>query len=216
MRPKMKNGTWIEPFDEFAIEGSGDWAWSGGPGYVEGNAWNYTWFVPHDVEGLINLFGGEEPFCKKLYESFSNGQFTINNEPDISYPYLFRYIKGEEYKTDELVQKIMNESFGTDQNGLPGNDDCGTISAWFIFSSLGIYPVLPASNRFILGYPLFNKAEIRPYPALTGNEQKITIIKSYYNNGKNNRIKLNNTEINNFVVSQSELSNNSKLIFYVR
>ena len=157
IRPKLKNGNWMEPFDQFAIDGSGDWAWSGGPGYVEGNAWNYTWFVPHDVKGLIKLFGGEKEFSEKLYESFTNKQFTINNEPDISYPYLFRYVRGEEHRTQELVHKIMNENFGTDHNGLPGNDDCGTISAWFIFSALGFYPDCPATDYYTIGYPLFEK-----------------------------------------------------------
>ena len=161
IRPKMKNGDWMEPFDQFAIDGSGDWAWSGGPGYVEGNAWNYTWFVPHDVKGLINLFGGEKEFGNKLYESFTSKQFTINNEPDIAYPYLFRYLTREEYKTDELVHKIMNENFGIDHNGLPGNDDCGTISAWFIFSAMGFYPDCPATDYYTIGYPLFDKIIVK-------------------------------------------------------
>jgi predicted alpha-1,2-mannosidase len=98
IRPRLKNGSWLTPFDAEATEGSGDWAGSGGPGYVEGNAWNYTWFVPHDVDGLIKLFGGEDIFAEKLSRAFEENYFTINNEPDISYPYLFTYIKGQEKK----------------------------------------------------------------------------------------------------------------------
>jgi putative alpha-1,2-mannosidase len=93
MRPKLMNGKWLSPFDSLALEGSGDWLGSGGPGYVEGNAWNYTWFVPHDIEGLIDLFGSEEIFSEKLLRAFEENHFTNNNEPDISYPYLFTYIK---------------------------------------------------------------------------------------------------------------------------
>lgn len=187
IRPKMKNGNWMEPFDQFAIDGSGDWAWSGGPGYVEGNAWNYTWFVPHDVAGLIKLFGGEKAFSNKLYESFTNKQFTINNEPDIAYPYLFRYVRGEGHRTEELVHKIMNENFGTDHNGLPGNDDCGTISAWFIFSALGFYPDCPATDYYTIGYPLFEKiiinlnADYYPGDAITIEKQSEVSTRIYFN-----------------------------------
>lgn len=210
IRPKMKNGNWMEPFDEFAIDGSGDWVWSGGPGYVEGNAWNYTWFVPHDVEGLINLFGGEKEFSNKLYESFTNKQFTINNEPDIAYPYLFRYVKGEEPRTENLVHKIMNENFGTDHNGLPGNDDCGTISAWFIFSAMGFYPDCPATDYYTIGYPLFDKMTIK----LNTNYYKgdsITIEKqSKFNK---TQIYFNGSEIENYKLYHNIFTEGGKLLF---
>jgi predicted alpha-1,2-mannosidase len=198
----MKNGNWMEPFDQFAIDGSGDWAWSGGPGYVEGNAWNYTWFVPHDVAGLINLFGGEKEFSNKLYESFTNKQFTINNEPDIAYPYLFRYVKGEEHRTDELVHKIRNENFGTDHNGLPGNDDCGTISAWFIFSTMGFYPDCPATDYYTLGSPLFEKVIITLNPKYYSGSEIVIQKESrrpelgiYFNNEKIENFRLNHYQL---------------------
>lgn len=209
IRPKMKNGDWMEPFDEFEIEGSGDWVGSGGPGYVEGNAWNYTWFVPHDIYGLIKLFGSEKSFSNKLYESFTNEQFTINNEPDIAYPYLFRYVSGEEHRTEELVHKIMNQNFGTDHNGLPGNDDCGTISAWFIFSALGFYPDCPATDYYTLGYPLFDKATIKLNPKYYSRSE-IVIKKEtkevepgiYYNGDKINEFRLYHSQLNkNGVIS---------------
>lgn len=209
-RPKMKNGDWMEPFDEFAIEGSGDWIGSGGPGYVEGNAWNYTWFVPHDVSGLINLFGGSDEFSKKLYESFTNEQFTINNEPDIAYPYLFRYVKGEEHKTEELVQKIMNESFRTDHNGLPGNDDCGTISAWFIFSALGFYPDCPATDYYTIGHPLFDKVTIKLNPDYySGNNFTVT----KYDVSGNKRIAMNGIELTNYRIFQTQVGAGGELQF---
>ncbi len=210
IRPKMKNGDWMEPFDEFAIDGSGDWAWSGGPGYVEGNAWNYTWFVPHDIPGLIKLFGSEKQFSNKLYESFTNKQFTINNEPDIAYPYLFRYVKGEENKTEELVHKIMNENFGTDHNGLPGNDDCGTISAWFIFSALGFYPDCPATDYYTLGYPLFEKVSIKLNPEYYSGDDFI-IIKNKYN--RYDSFAINGVDLTNYRLYQTQVGAGGELQF---
>jgi predicted alpha-1,2-mannosidase len=161
MRPKLKDGSWLSPFDSLATEGSGYWEGSGGPGYVEGNAWHYTWFVPHDVNGLIDLFGGEKTFSDKLLRAFSENHFTINNEPDINYPYLFTYIKGKEHLSRELISKIIDENFGIEADGLPGNDDCGTISGWLVFSALGFYPVSPASNEYRIGIPLFDKITIQ-------------------------------------------------------
>ncbi|MFO7447493.1 MAG: GH92 family glycosyl hydrolase [Ignavibacteriaceae bacterium] len=202
IRPKFKNGQWMEPFDPLAIEGSGDWQWSGGPGYVEGNAWNYTWFVPHDIPGLIKVFGGEKQFTDKLYESFINKQFTITNEPDIAYPYLFNYIKGEEYRTRDLVKKIIRNDFGTGPDGLPGNDDCGAISGWLVFSMLGFYPDCPASEYYQLGMPSFEKATInlneKYYPGKTliiektGSSESGKII---FNNNINLGRKINHNNI---------------------
>lgn len=210
IRPKLKNGNWMEPFNEFETEGAGDWVGSGGPGYVEGNAWNYTWFVPHDINGLINLFGSPDEFSKKLYESFTNGQFTINNEPDIAYPYLFRYADGYEEKTETLVHQILNENFGTDHNGLPGNDDCGTISAWFIFSAMGFYPDCPAEDYYTLGYPLFDKITISLNPDYYSGEEFVIERKL---RTKETRIYLNNTEISNYRLYHDQFAKGGMLLF---
>jgi predicted alpha-1,2-mannosidase len=161
IRPRRVNGSWLTPFDPLQTEGSGSWGGSGGPGYVEGNAWQYTWFVPHDINGLAQLFGGGKPLVDKLAQCFHDGQFTINNEPDIAYPYLFTYFPGEESRTRTLVRDIMDHQFGTGASGLPGNDDAGAISAWFAFSALGFYPACPASSEYRLGIPLFTRAVIR-------------------------------------------------------
>jgi predicted alpha-1,2-mannosidase len=161
MRPRLANGSWLDPFDPSATEGSGDWAGAGGPGYVEGNAWSYTWFVPHDVEGLVSLFSGTVPFTEKLEECFRDAHFTITNEPDIAYPYLFTYVRGKEHRTQELVAEILRKEFGTGPDGLPGNDDCGTISAWLAFSALGFYPACPAADEYRLGVPLFLRTRIK-------------------------------------------------------
>lgn len=205
MRPKRENGEWLTPFDSLVVEGSGDWAGSGGPGYVEGNAWNYTWFVPGDIKGLIKLFGGENNFSNKLLRAFKENHFTINNEPDISYPYLFTYIDGKENITAELVNSIMHNDFGTGADGLPGNDDCGAISGWFVFSAMGFYPVTPAENNYRLGIPLFNKVTINLnrnyYP---GN--RIVIEKKSVDPLK---ILLNGKEVKDYQINHSELVSHS-------
>lgn len=209
MRPKLKNGGWLSPFDSTAIEGSGDWAYSGGPGYVEGNAWNYTWFVPHDIPGLIELFGSEEKFSAKLLRSFEEKHFTINNEPDINYPYLFTFIKGKEYLTRKLVKEITDNNFGVETGGLPGNDDCGTISAWFVFSALGFYPTCPASDSYRIGIPLFRKIYIelndKYYPG-----KELVIIK--YSEDPEN-IYLNDLKQNNFQIKHEDITKGGELIF---
>ncbi|KUO63469.1 hypothetical protein APF79_06770 [bacterium BRH_c32] len=171
-RPRLKNGAWLEPFDPFLSVGSTDWEGSGGPGYVEGNAWNYSWFVPFDIPGLTKLYGGDKAFAEKLLECFRNDQFKINNEPDFAYPYLFNYVKGYEQNTPKLVTEIMERDFGVDDAGLPGNDDCGATSGWFIFSALGFYPDLTASENYSIGVPLFNNI------TLSIKDNNITIEKS--------------------------------------
>lgn len=160
LRPRLRNGAWMTPFDPLATEGSGSWTGSGGPGYVEGNAWHYTWFVPHDVHGIVTLLGGPEQCAAKLDSCFHMRHFTINNEPDIAYPYFFTYLPGRESRTREIVHDICKNEFGTGTDGLPGNDDAGTISAWFVFSALGFYPACPGSNEYRLGYPLFEQIDL--------------------------------------------------------
>ncbi|MEW6652674.1 MAG: GH92 family glycosyl hydrolase [Bacteroidota bacterium] len=212
MRPRLANKDWLIPFDSLATEGSGDWIGSGGPGYVEGSAWNYTWFVPHDIKGLIELFGSEKSFSQKLKMSFRNGQFTINNEPDIAYPYLFNYVKGEEYLTAEYVSTIMRDNFGTDQNGLPGNDDCGTISGWFVFSALGFYPDCPANENYQLGIPLFDKAVIKlNNNYFTGNE--FIVEKLRQRDNKERVIELNGNPKRDFTLSHWDIVKGGKIIF---
>lgn len=209
IRPKLKSGEWLEPFDPLVTEGSGDWVGSGGPGYVEGNAWNYTWFVPHDVYGLIDLFGGEKEFADKLLESFDNGQFTINNEPDIFYPYLFKYTDKYQHYTRELVEEIMNTEFGIDEDGLPGNDDCGTISGWFVFSALGFYPVCPGSDEYILNEPLFDEIKIQlDQNYYEGNE--LVIRKK---TGDEKVISFNGEPVNSNFIKHSQLVKGGELIF---
>jgi predicted alpha-1,2-mannosidase len=208
-RPRMQNGDWLTPFDSLAYEGSGDWQWSGGPGYVEGNAWTYAWFVPHDTEGLKELYGGEDIFYQRLKKFFDDKHFTIGNEPDIHYPYLFRDVKGKEHLTPEIVHDIMNTRFSTGADGLPGDDDCGTISAWFVFSAMGFYPACPASEEYVAGYPLFDRITIK----LNGNYYGSDILIIERENGGSGEILLDDKIINNYKINHHELTKSRSLKF---
>jgi len=214
IRPKLSNGNWLQPFNQFATEGSGSWSGSGGPGYVEGNAWHHTWFVPHDIAGLASLFGGDAACAKKLAECFTNGQFTVNNEPDIAYPYLFTQLRDEEHRTAPLVENIMKTQFGTGPGGLPGNDDAGTISAWYVFSALGFYPACPASDIYQAGIPLFDRAVIKLdttyYPA---DQCSIERTGTRQNNPFIEQILLNEKTKLSFQISHHDLVCGGKVLF---
>lgn len=213
IRPRLKSGTWLKPFDPLQTEGSGSWSGSGGPGYVEGNAWNYTWFVPHDVIGLIDLFGGKTAFVNKLQECFDNGQFTITNEPDIAYPYLFTYIPGEEPRTQRLVREIMDKQFGVGPAGLPGNDDAGAISAWLVFSALGFYPACPASETYQLGMPLFGKATIHLSNKYYSGKEFIVETRDQLSTNLVERVKLNGKRLQQYQINHRQIVVGGKLVF---
>ncbi len=159
LRPRNKNGKWLSPFDPKATKGEAILK-QGGPGYVEGSAYQYSYMVPHAMKELIELHGGEADFKKHLEDIFAKNEFTLWNEPDMAYPYLFTYIENGLPITQKLVQEIQHKFFDEGPKGLPGNDDVGTLSAWFVFSSLGFYPVDPVSGEYRLGNPLFYEMEI--------------------------------------------------------
>lgn len=144
--------------------------------YCEGNAWQYTWLVPHDVEGLISLFGSESAFTAKLDSLFSLdsdllgddaspdisgfiGQYAHGNEPGHHTVYLYAFV-GEQWKTAEKVREILGTMYFDDPNGLAGNEDCGQMSSWYIFSAMGFYPVNPSNGVYVFGSPLFDELKI--------------------------------------------------------
>jgi predicted alpha-1,2-mannosidase len=159
-RPRNRDGSWLQPFDPKALCCDQPWPESGGPGFVEGNAWQYTFFVPHDLTGLKALLGGDAGFVGQLQRVFDDRQFVVGNEPDMALPYLFTYVDGEAWRTQRLVRTLTREKFHEGPDGLPGNDDAGVLSAWFLFSALGIYPACPGSNQYQIGSPLFARATI--------------------------------------------------------
>ncbi|MBS4813411.1 MAG: GH92 family glycosyl hydrolase [Bacteroides sp.] len=161
MRPKKSDGTWKSPFNPSQI----GHAESVGGDYTEGNAWQYTWHVQHDVPGLIALFGGEEPFLNKLDSLFTLklettqadvtgliGQYAHGNEPSHHVTYLYA-LAGRPERTQELIRKIFDTQYSPKPNGLCGNDDCGQMSAWYMFSAMGFYPVNPVSGEYVFGAP---------------------------------------------------------------
>ena len=156
LRPLNADGTFLTPFNP---EDGADF--SNAPGFHEGSAWNYTFAVPHDVAGYARLQGGRKAFVKNLQHVFDEGLYDPANEPDIVYPYLFSRFKGEEKRTWEQVSAILSKHYRNAPDGIPGNDDTGTMSAWAVFSMLGFYPDCPAEPYYTLTRPTFSKASVQ-------------------------------------------------------
>ena len=155
LRPINADGTFVSPFNPRGGEN-----FSNAVGFHEGSAWNYSFAVPHDVEGLIALNGGPAAFTAKLQKVFDEGLYDPANEPDIAYPYLFSRIPGEEWRTQREVARLLREHYTTRPDGIPGNDDCGTMSAWAVFSMLGLYPDAPGEPFYTLTSPTFDHAKV--------------------------------------------------------
>ena len=168
MRGLGSDGKFREPFNPFnTIHRQDD--------YTEGNAWQYTWLVPHDVHGLVGLFGGEKPFVEKLDSLFIVsgdlgaeaspdisgliGQYAHGNEPSHHVLYMYNYV-GQPWKAAKLLRQTMKEMYFNDYDGLSGNEDVGQMSAWYVLSSLGLYQVEPAGGKFIIGSPIFDEAVV--------------------------------------------------------
>ena len=168
LRPKHPNGKFVSPFDP--KQGAN---FEPNPGFHEGSAWNYTFFVPHDIKGLAKLMGGNKKFVDKLQYVFDNGLYDPANEPDIAYPYLFSYFKGEEWRTQKLTRELLAKHFTTQPNGLPGNEDTGTMSTWAIFSMIGFYPDCPGVPEYTLTAPVFDKVTIQLDPTYYKQSQLV-------------------------------------------
>lgn len=165
MRPRKSDGTWKSPFDPTQAAH----AESNGGDYTEGNAWQYTWHVQHDVSGLIALLGGEEAFTNKLDSLFTVelrtqladvtgliGNYAHGNEPSHHVTYLYT-LAGKPERTQELIRQIFDTQYRPAPDGLCGNDDCGQMSAWYMFSAMGFYPVNPVSGEYVFGAPQMPK-----------------------------------------------------------
>lgn len=172
-RPLQKDGTFLDPFNPRQGEN-----FEAVPGFHEGSAWNYTFYVPHDVEGLARLMGGRKNFVSKLQKVFDDGLYDPSNEPDIAYPYLFSYFKGEEWRTQILVSQLLDKYYTTRPDGIPGNDDTGTMSAWAVFSMMGFYPDCPGEPAYTLTTPRFKKVEIKLDPRYCAGKDKLVITRS--------------------------------------
>lgn len=173
MRGKLSNGKWTTPFDPAYSNHEGS-------DYTEGNAWQYLWLVPENVQGLIELLGGKEPFADKLDSLFQVkqgvkgehassdisgliGAYAHGNEPGHHTTFLFDYA-GRAWRTQELNREVQTTLYFADPNGLSGNEDCGQMSAWYVFSAMGFYPVNPADLKYEFGSPIVQEAKIEVAP----------------------------------------------------
>jgi predicted alpha-1,2-mannosidase len=168
MRGRVSENQWRRPFSPFLSRHEKD-------DYTEGNGWQYTWLVPQDIEGLTQLMGGDSPFVTKLDSLFTVkgdlgkeaspdisgliGQYAHGNEPSHHIAYLYAYA-GQPWKTAERVRYILDNFYTTHTDGIIGNEDVGQMSAWYVLSALGLYPVNPANGAYVFGSPIINDAVI--------------------------------------------------------
>ena len=152
LRPLCADGKFLEPFNP--LQGAN---FEPVAGFHEGNAWNYTFYVPHDIKGLIKLMGGKKRFVQKLQMVFDKNYYDPANEPDIAYPYLFSNFNDEAWRTQKEVTRLLETYFRNAPDGIPGNDDTGTMSAWAVFSMMGFYPDCPGKPSYMLTTPTFDK-----------------------------------------------------------
>jgi len=218
MRGKLTDGSWRNPFDPVRAEHRVN-------DYCEGNAWQYLWLVPQDPEGLIELLGGDEKYTEKLDELFSMsselgeeasmditgmiGQYAHGNEPSHHTTYMYAY-SGQPYKIADKVRYINNELYTDKPDGLSGNEDCGQMSAWHIFSSLGFYPVNPSNGAYVFGSPLFEEASI-----VLPENKKFTII-AKENSDQNiyiQSVELNGKDYKYSYITHKDIVKGGELIF---
>ena len=211
LRPINQDGTFITPFDP---KDGADF--SNAPGFHEGSAWNYTFYVPHDIPGLAKLMGGNKKFVEKLQRVFDEGLYDPANEPDIAYPYLFTYFKGEEWRTQKTVRELIGKYYSDKPKGIPGNDDCGTMSTWLIFSMIGLYPDCPGSPYYALTTPVFDKVTLhldkRYYPK---GDLVIEAPHASEGSGYIKHMTLGNKPLNRYRISHDELVNGGHLTILI-
>ena len=207
-RPITTDGKFLSPFNP---DDGADF--SNAPGFHEGSAWNYTFYVPHDVLGLAKLMGGKQTFVNKLQMVFDKNLYDPANEPDIAYPYLFSYFKGEEWRTQKEVTRLLDKYYTDKPSGIPGNDDTGTMSAWAVFSMMGIYPDCPGSPYYTITSPVFDKVTLhldkRYYP---DGDITITADRSAATGKYIKSISLGGKKLNSYRISHKELIKNRSLL----
>jgi predicted alpha-1,2-mannosidase len=205
LRPKKDTKSWYEPFDPLAGAN-----FTKNIGFIEGNAWQYAFMVSHDTKGLIKLMGGKNSFANQLQKVFDEGQFDMANEPDMGYPFLFNYVKGKEWKTQKLVTELVRKHFKNTPDGLPGNDDTGTMSAWLIYSMMGIYPISPGEPFYTITTPMFDKITIELDPRYYKGK-KLVITKQGDKNGSIHKILLDKKTHKGYFIKHSDLVNGMEL-----
>ncbi|MBT1064536.1 GH92 family glycosyl hydrolase [Bowmanella sp. Y26] len=209
LRPKNRSGQWLTPYDPELGRN-----FEPAPGYIEGNAWNYRFYVPHDTPGLIELLGGQNDFLNALDATFDTGNFDMANEPDITYPFLYNYLDNQGWRTSLRVKQLIAEHYGNHPAGLPGNDDTGTMSAWLAFAMMGIYPVSPGVMDYALFEPSFDKITVHLnsdyYP---GGSLVIESRKKNNSSNTNTQIKFQQKDLERPFLSHQALVNGGRLVF---
>ena len=212
LRPINKDGSFLTPFNP--EDGAN---FSNCPGFHEGSAWNYTFYVPHDVKGLARLMGGDKKFVERLQYVFDNGLYDPANEPDIAYPYLFSRFRGEEWRTQKTVTELLNKFYTDRPDGIPGNDDCGTMSAWAIMSMMGFYPDCPGEPYYTLTTPVFDKVTLhldrRYYP---DGDIEISTDRTSSSQQYVKHVVLGGKRIDRYRISHKELVSGRKLVMQLK
>ncbi|RYY43258.1 MAG: glycoside hydrolase family 92 protein, partial [Chitinophagaceae bacterium] len=221
MRPKLADGSFKKSFDAYSTEGQG---------FIEGNSWNYSFFVPHDPQGLMTAMGGRKRFGQRLDTLFNMhlpdeffahteditregiiGGYVHGNEPAHHVAYFYNWTD-KPWKTQETVRMILEKQYKATPDGLGGNDDCGQMSAWYIFSSLGFYPVAPGSELYAIGSPLVDRAVMQ---LENGKQFKIETFNQSKKNVYVQKVLLNGKAIDNYTLQYSDISTGGTLTFYL-
>ena len=211
-RPILPSGKFYSPFNPLQGEN-----FEPNPGFHEGNAWNYTFYVPHDIKGLTQLMGGSKAFVDKLQMVFDKGYYDPANEPDIAYPHLFSYFKGEEWRTQKEIKRLLNTYFKNAPDGIPGNDDTGTMSAWAVFNMIGFYPDCPGEPAYTLTTPVFDKVTIKLSKEQWGTDQLvITSKRSDKEAYRINNITVGGKQYKSYRISHKDLINARNIHFDVK
>lgn len=215
---KNDKGEWIEPFDPYQYGGNG------GHPFTEGNAWQYFWYVPHNIQALMELTGGTKAFEQKLDTFFTSnykseqmnhnasgfvGQYAHGNEPSHHVAYLYNFA-GQPWKTQKYVSHIQNTLYNNTSSGYAGNDDCGQMSAWYVFSAMGFYPVNPADGRYIIGSPLLDECTLK----LAGNKDfHIRTIRKSPEDIYIQSVTLNGKKHKDFFITHQDIMNGGTMVF---
>lgn len=215
---KNDKGEWIEPFDPYQYGGNG------GHPFTEGNAWQYFWYVPQNIQGLVDLTGGPKAFENKLDTFFTStyrseqmnhnasgfvGQYAHGNEPSHHVAYLYNYV-GQPWKTQKYVSHIMNTLYNNTSSGYAGNDDCGQMSAWYVFSAMGFYPVNPADGRYIIGSPLMEECTLK----LGGDKEfRIETVRKSAEDIYIQSVTLNGKRYKDYFITHGDIVNGGTMVF---
>jgi predicted alpha-1,2-mannosidase len=221
MRPRKRDGDWRKDFDTMSTHGQG---------FIEGNAWNYSLYVPQDVPSLVTMMGGPEAMGAHLDQLFTMklgdehiahteditrdgiiGNYVHGNEPGHHIPYLYNWTD-RTWQTQARVRHIMDTMYGTGVNGLCGNDDAGQMSAWYVFSALGLYPVCPGSDEYALGSPLVERAVLR---LENGNTVEIQVENQSEDNIYVQKVEVNGRVVDRLYLTHEELVGGGAIVFFM-